>query len=63
MLNLLAGPMGMLSRWLHTGELDDAVFKVAATFPMKKMSVGVPQQGFPFDVQGFIEQIDKQNSQ
>jgi hypothetical protein len=63
MLQLLAGPVGLLTPWLHEGELPDAVFQVAATFPMKKLSVGVPQQGLPFDVQAFLELIEKRNNQ
>jgi hypothetical protein len=60
---LLAGPVGLLTPWLHDGELADAVFQVAATFPMKKRSVGVPQQGLPLDVQDFLVQIEKQNNE
>jgi len=63
MLQMLAGPLGLLSPWLRDGELADVVFQVAATFPMKRPAVGVPQQGLPFDVQGFLEQIEKQNHQ
>lgn len=59
MLCLLGGPMGMLSPWLRNGELADAVFQVAATFPMKRMSVGVRQQELPFDVQGFLAAIER----
>lgn len=54
--------MGMLSPWLRNGELADAVFQVAATFPMKsmkRMSVGVPQQELPFDEQGFLAEIER----
>ena len=61
MLQVLAGPMGMLAPWLRDGEPTDAAFQVAATFPMKKMSVGVTQQGLPFDVQEFLAEIEKQN--
>jgi hypothetical protein len=63
MLHLLAGPVGLLTPWLHDGELADAVFQVAATFPMKRPPVGVPQQGLPFDVQAFLELIEKRNNQ
>lgn len=63
MLQMLAGPLGLLSRWLHDGEPADVVFQVAATFPMKRMSVGVPQPGLPFDGQEFLDQIEKQNHQ
>jgi hypothetical protein len=62
MLQLLAGPIGLLTPWLHDGELPDAVFKLAATFPMNKLSVGEVNQGLPFDVQGFIKQLEQQTS-
>jgi hypothetical protein len=72
MLQMLAGPMGLLSRWLRDGEFADCVFKVAATFPMKRpwvdvlakiQFVGAVPRGPPFDVLKFIEQIEKQNNQ
>jgi hypothetical protein len=63
MLQLLAGPIGLLSRWLRDGELDDAVIRVAATFPMKRMSVGAVYQGLPLDVQEFIKEVEKQDNQ
>lgn len=47
----------ILSPWSHDGEFDDAVFQVAAAFPMKQMRVGVVQQGPPFDVEEFVKQI------
>jgi hypothetical protein len=50
-------PESPLTPWTHEGELDDAVFKVAATFPMKKMDVGVVYNGPPFDLQEFLTQI------
>jgi hypothetical protein len=49
--------LGMLRPWIHEGVVDDAIFKVAATFPMNGMAVGVPRQGLPFDVQEFISQV------
>jgi hypothetical protein len=49
-------PESPLTPWLHNGELDDAVFQVAATFPMKRMGVGVVH-GLPFDVEEFLKQI------
>jgi len=55
MLQLL--PESPLTPWTHDGELEDPVFQVAATFPMKKMEVGVVRQGPPFDVQEFLKQI------
>jgi hypothetical protein len=50
-------PGKLVNLWLHDGELDDAVFQVAATFPMKNMEVGVVQNGPPFDVEEFLKQI------
>jgi hypothetical protein len=62
MLHLLAGPIGLLIPLLHDGELLDAVFNLAATFPMNKLSVGEVNQGLPFDVQEFIKQLEKQTN-
>jgi len=50
-------PESPLTPWTHNGDLDDAVFQVAATFPMKKMAVGVEQEGLPLDVEEFVKQI------
>jgi len=50
---------GILAPWIHEGVPADAVFKVAATFPMQGMKIGVPREGFPFDVQEFLSQIAK----
>ena len=50
-------PESPLTPWMHDGELDDAVLQVAATFPMKRMGVGVVQDGLPFDVEEFVKQI------
>jgi hypothetical protein len=59
MLQLLAGPSGLLTPWLHDDELPDAVFNLAATFPMRKLSFGEANQGFPFDAQEFIKQLER----
>jgi hypothetical protein len=50
-------PESPLTPWTHNGDLDDAVFQVAATFPMKKMAVGVEQEGLPLDVEEFVKRI------
>jgi len=55
MLQML--PEAPLKPWTHNGGLDDRVFQVAATIPMKKMRVGVVHAGPPFDVQEFVKQI------
>lgn len=47
----------LLASWTHDGQLDDAVFEVAATFPMQKMKTGVVREGPPFDVEEFVKQI------
>jgi len=46
-----------LTPWSHEGELDDAVFQIAAKFPMKKLPVGLVKNGLPFDVQELVKQI------
>jgi hypothetical protein len=58
MLQMVAD-QGLLSPWLPNGELDDAVFKVFATFPIKRLPRG-GQEGFPFDVQELTKQIEKE---
>jgi hypothetical protein len=58
-LGLMGQSIRLLSPWLHNGELDDAVFKVFATFPMKRIQKG-SQEGFPFDVEELTKQIEKE---
>ena len=58
MLEMLA-EHGVLSPWLHDAELDDAVFRVFAAFPVKRIQKG-GQEGYPFDVQGLVKQIEKE---
>jgi hypothetical protein len=53
----LPSVVALFSRWVHNGEFEDAVLKVAAKFPMKKLNVGVVHQGLPFDVEEFVKQI------
>src|SRR6266404_3437080 len=50
-------PGNPLTPWSHGGELDDAVFQIAATFPMKKLPVGLVKNGLPLDVQELVKQI------
>jgi hypothetical protein len=57
-LEMLAD-QGLLSPWLHNGELDDAVFKVFAAFPIKRIQKG-GQEGFPFDIQELTKQIENE---
>jgi len=58
-LEMLAKPTEPLSPWLHGGELDDAVFKVFATFPMKRINKG-GQDTFPFNIRELTKQIEKE---
>ena len=58
MLQLLCGPLDLLSPWLHDGVLDKAVIRVAATFPMEKMEVGVVRNSLPFDFEEFVKQVE-----
>jgi hypothetical protein len=51
---------GLLSPWLHDGQLEAAVFRVAATFPMKKMQVGTVDESLPFDLPEFTRQIESE---
>jgi hypothetical protein len=53
--------LGMLAPWIHDGRLADAVFKIAATFPMEKIPIGVPRRRLPFDVQEFISKVAASN--
>ena len=50
-------PGSPLTPWSHEGQLDDAVFQIAATFPMQKLPVGLVKNGLPFDVQELVKQI------
>jgi len=54
-LQLLPG--NPLTPWSHGGELDDAVFQITATFPMKKLPIGLVKNGLPLDVQELVKQI------
>jgi len=49
--------MGLLEKHKLDGEVNDAVFRVAASFPMKQMQTGVTYDGLPFDVEEFVKQV------
>jgi hypothetical protein len=55
-----ASMLGMLDMvmpgWMENADTDK-VTKVAATFPMKNMKVGVVHDGPPFDLQEFLKQV------
>ena len=47
-----ANVWGLLSPWLRDGQLE-SVFQVAATFPMKRLQVGVVHESLPFNIPEF----------
>jgi hypothetical protein len=55
----LCDRFGLLAGYKRDGEFTDAVFHAAATFPMKRMEVGVTYDGLPFDTEEFISQIER----
>jgi hypothetical protein len=55
LLQLMSGKP--LTPWSHDGGLDDAVFQVAATFPMKKLPVRIGKNELPFDLEEFVKQV------
>jgi len=54
---------GVLPGVQQEGKLDDAVFRVLATFPMIAMEVGKIYSGMPFDVEEFRRQIENARGQ
>lgn len=55
----LCDDAGLLSAYKRDGEFTDAVFRVAATFPMKRMEVDVTYEGPPFDTEEFVREIER----
>jgi hypothetical protein len=56
-------PESPLTQWTHDGNLDHAVFQVAATFPMKNPKVGTVYDGPQFEVPEFLRQIGRVKEQ
>lgn len=46
-----------LAAWKKDGQVDDSVFRTAATIPMEWMGVGIVRQGPPFDVDEFFRRL------
>jgi hypothetical protein len=61
MLVLLSQQTELLSKWVHDGEFADSLLKIGATFPLKKLAVGVVQEGYPLDVEEFVKQVAKES--
>jgi hypothetical protein len=57
MLGMLVQSAGLLAPELPH-EAKDAVFNVAARFPIKFMVPGVVHEGLPMDVQEFMKQVE-----
>ena len=54
-------PGDRLATRKQNGRLHEAVFRVAATIPMKWMEIGVPQSSLPFDVDAFFQEVQKES--
>ena len=59
MLEMCGGDL--LAPWRQSVHFHEDVFRVAARIPMKWMEVGVPQQGLPFDVNLFLQELSKES--
>jgi len=49
----------LLAPWISDGLPVNAVFEVAATFPMEKMRTGIVREGLPFDVEELVKRIER----
>ena len=58
MLLMLEARTNVLAPWMHDCQLDEVVYQVAAIFPVKKMRIGVVNDGLPFDVREFIRKVE-----
>lgn len=59
MLEMCGGDL--LAPWRNHEHLHEDVFKVAARIPMKWVEVGVQQQDLPFDVELFLQELQKES--
>jgi hypothetical protein len=59
LLGSMDGP-NPLAPWMHNGEPDDVVFKVFATFPMKRLPRDSNFGGLPFDFEELAKQLEKE---
>jgi hypothetical protein len=46
--------------WIHDGKPEEVVFKILASIPMVRLQPGVKHEGFPFDVEELIRQIESE---
>jgi len=54
---LLIVPGELLGPWQQGETLSEIVFKVAARIPMEWLETGAQRQGFPFDVDAFLQEL------
>jgi len=47
----------LLSEWRKNGQIDDRVFRAAASIPLQWQKVGVVRQGLPFDAEDFMRRV------
>ena len=57
-LQMLAKSLDLLPANLPA-HAEDAVFNLAAKFPLKRGEVGVVYNGLPLDVEGFLNQLSR----
>lgn len=50
---------GLLSAYKTDGEYTEAVYRLAATFPMKRIEMDVIHEGPPFDTEEFLKQVER----
>jgi hypothetical protein len=56
-LELMCRQTTLLAPWFRNGDLEDKVFKIAATFRIEELPAGAVHQGFPLDTAAFIGRI------
>ena len=61
LLLLPSARFGLLSRWTSEGTPIDAVFKIAAVFPVEKLQAGAVHSELPFDVTGLLQAIERES--
>jgi hypothetical protein len=47
----------LLSEWRKDGQMDERVFRAAASIPLEWQKVGVVRQGLPFNVEDFMRRV------
>jgi hypothetical protein len=59
----MLGLLEMMLRPVWTGgEISASAFKVAASIDMHWMAVGIPQNGFPFSLEEFLGEVQREDA-